>query len=196
MFAAITGLPGTVYDGTCLKRSGIWQFCSMPGPNLLFESGQYLLGDSAYTAQPHVVGAYKRWDVSQEREDFNICVAKCRVTNEHCIGVLKSRWHSLREIRVQLNEDKDHVWIVKWITVCAKLHNFVLSQNDPWSEDDVADQLPLQEDEVPSDAPPPGPRDSSRRTTTAISTALLREVVATAISHHRGIGTFASMGRQ
>lgn len=72
-----------------------------------------------------------------DKEDFNTCVAKCLVTNEHCIGVLKSWWHSLKEIRVQFNQKKDScVLMVRWVALCGKLHNYVMSQNDEWTVDD------------------------------------------------------------
>lgn len=83
----------------------------------------------------HLVCAYRRSDSNQLREDFNFCVAKARVTNEHCIGVLKSRWHSLRELLMQLKSDRDNTWLVRWIILCAKLHNYVLSRNDLWTEE-------------------------------------------------------------
>lgn len=54
--------------------------------NNLFGIEQYLLGDSRYISLPHLVCAFKRSDFHRDT-----CVAKYRVTNEHCIEVLKAR---------------------------------------------------------------------------------------------------------
>jgi DDE superfamily endonuclease len=69
-------------------------------------------------------------ETSKDREDFNTCVAKARVTNKHCIGVLKSRWHSLKEMCIQLKTNKEKEFLVRWIVLCAKLRNFVITHND------------------------------------------------------------------
>ncbi|CAM6082673.1 unnamed protein product [Calypogeia fissa] len=128
-----TGMPGSCSDITCYKRSSLYK---QQNTHRLFSRAQYILGDSGYYPMEHMVAAYKRCESNADREAFNMCVAKCRVTNEHCIGVLKSRWHSLREMRVQLKSKEEHVWVVRWIVMCARLHNFVLSQNDIWTEQD------------------------------------------------------------
>lgn len=57
------GLPVTVYETTCLKRCALWGYITSVGANALFQSGEYLLGDSAYTSQPHLVGAQWRADI-------------------------------------------------------------------------------------------------------------------------------------
>lgn len=142
-----------------------------------------------------MIGAFRN-SSSREREDFNICVAKCRVTNEHCIGVLKSRWYSLRELRTQLNQKKDSVRLVQWILLCAKLHNFVMDQNDFWTDEDATEENTVQEEHVPDEPQLQMPRNATRRDTTAASIALHAEVVAHAIAHHRSVGTFANLGRE
>jgi hypothetical protein len=126
-------MPGSCADITCWKKSSLFR---KQNNGQLFGRSQYILGDSGYQSQHHLVASFKRSETAQEKEEFNKCVAKCRVTNEHCIGVLKSRWHSLREMRVQLNEKEDSAWMIRWIVLCARLHNYVLSQSDVWTEDD------------------------------------------------------------
>lgn len=39
------------------------------------------------------------------------------------------------------------VWIVRWITLCAYLHNFVIEQNDEWTAEDADDDIPIGDDE-------------------------------------------------
>lgn len=79
----------------------------MLGKNANIEEGQYILGDSGYNPHPHLVCSYRMGTCGNTAEnvaraDFNHYVAKACYINEHCIGILKARWHSLKEIRTQL----------------------------------------------------------------------------------------------
>lgn len=147
-FLVFAGMPGSCGDNTCFERTSV---CRRQNDGSLFGRDQYLLADSGYDAMPHVVASYKRIDTSAHREKFNFCVAKCRVLSEHCIGILKSRWHSLREIRIQLKTDKDHQWMCRWITMCARLHNYVMSVHDVWTDEDgVLIPEPESDEESPT----------------------------------------------
>lgn len=129
------GFPGTVSDIVCIQGSPLWQFREDPRT---FSDGEYLLGDSGYPGLPRIVPAFKYSTAARDHdmEDFNFCVAKTRVSNEHCIGILKSRWHSLKEIKTQLKGPRTAAWIVKQIECCVMLHNFVYDLNDEWQDDD------------------------------------------------------------
>lgn len=131
-------------DLTCLRKSPLWSKLVQVHGNS-FDGGQYLLGDSNYIAIPHLVCSFKfQVDIDSNKEAFNMCVAKARVTNEHCIDVLKSRWHSLKEIQSQLKYKSDNGWTVHWINVCAMLHNYVMSMHDDWTDQDQAIILDAQ----------------------------------------------------
>lgn len=98
-------------------------------------AGEYLIGDSAYNCSSTVVASYKGDAADVDRnEDFNWCVAKARVRNEHCIGVMKRRWASLNEIRIELNGENDIGYVLDWIVVCAILHNMLASLGDQWDK--------------------------------------------------------------
>lgn len=81
--------------------------------------------------------------------------------------------------------------------MAARLHNFVIGQNDPWTDEDAADDAPLPNEAPPAQDPIPdaGPQ-SSRRDTTASASHLLDTVMEHAIAHNRAAGTFAAMGRE
>jgi hypothetical protein len=49
-----------------------------------------------------------------------------RVRSEHCMGMLKGRWQSLRGLRVKINSKTEHVAACRWITVAIILHNLVI----------------------------------------------------------------------
>ncbi|PLW51107.1 hypothetical protein PCASD_02455 [Puccinia coronata f. sp. avenae] len=69
-----------------------------------------------------------------ENTEFNYCLAKARVRNEHTIGILKNRWSSLHEIRLHLYERPHMKWHIKWIYCCIILHNMLAKLGDSWEE--------------------------------------------------------------
>lgn len=100
-----------------------------------FLTGEYLLGDSAYALTGTVIPSYKCPAANIQRNaEFNYCVAKARVRNEHCIGILKGRWSSLRELRLQLINKEDMQHIIDWSVCCAILHNMLADLGDQWTE--------------------------------------------------------------
>ncbi|KAL3692539.1 hypothetical protein R1sor_006190 [Riccia sorocarpa] len=121
------------HDLTCLRLSGLWRRLDSAH---LFDCGQYLLGDSGYVPLERLVCSYKRTGGDMDKVSFNSCIAHARVGNEHCIGILKTRWHSLKEIRTQLRNARDNAYVIRWIMCSIILHNFLIWRNDDWSDED------------------------------------------------------------
>lgn len=136
-------------------------------------------------ALSHLVPTFKRLDTNASKEDFNTCVAKCWVVNEHCIGVLKSRWHSLKNLRTQLNYKKDNAWIIQWINLCAKLHNYVLTMKD--DSMDLDDNIDLKSKDPPLGPPPVS---ISRAGQVVVGIAILCRVMDEALELNRRPGGF------
>ena len=67
------------------------------------------------------------------RRKFNKKVANIRVRVEHCIGILKARFQSLKSLRLKIKNKKDLHRCIYWIRVCCVLHNFLLL--DPVEEE-------------------------------------------------------------
>ncbi|KAL3679715.1 hypothetical protein R1sor_022671 [Riccia sorocarpa] len=95
-----------------------------------------------------------------DKVSFNTCIAHARVGNEHCIGILKARLHSLKEIRTQLRNARENAYVIRWIRCCIILHNFLIWRNDEWSDEDHPIELERDADIRP---PPEGIRDVNRR---------------------------------
>ncbi|KNF01695.1 hypothetical protein PSTG_05122 [Puccinia striiformis f. sp. tritici PST-78] len=72
--------------------------------------------------------------------EFNYCVAKARVRNEHTIGILKARWSSLREMRLHLYIRRHMREVVSWLYSCVVLHNMLAQLGDQWQELESEDQ--------------------------------------------------------
>ncbi|KAL3689034.1 hypothetical protein R1sor_015343 [Riccia sorocarpa] len=130
-----SGLPGSVQDVTTARRSSLWKFLGRER-SAVFGREEYLLGDSGYVPMAHLVPAFRLSGTDRDKADFNNCLAHARVVNEHCIGVLKSRWHSLKQIRTQLKCRAENQIVIKWVKCCAILHNFMICARDDWTSAD------------------------------------------------------------
>ncbi|KAE9355365.1 hypothetical protein PR003_g2898 [Phytophthora rubi] len=133
IIALYSGWPGSCADSTVNREMAL----SKDGyKRQFFSEGQYLLADSAYPADKTyntLDPAYKKYQAGTDNEAFNTCVAHVRVVNEHTIGVLKSRWSSLRELRVQIKIKEDIERVLRWINACVVLHNLPIEIADDWS---------------------------------------------------------------
>ncbi|KAL3693539.1 hypothetical protein R1sor_007190 [Riccia sorocarpa] len=112
-----------------------------------------------YIPLDRLVCSYKRTADDMDKVDLNTCVVHARVGNEHCIGILKARWHSLKEIRTQLRNPAENAYVIRWMRCCIILHNFLIWRRDEWSEDDHPIEVEREDDLGP---PPQGARLCSR----------------------------------
>lgn len=103
---------------------------------------KYILADSAYRVSNTCVSTYKGAAAVLERNtEFNLYVAQARVRNEHTIGILKSRFGSLREMRLRLDSKEDMEPYIDWIRCCVLLHNMLAQLGDAWDEE-FAEEIP------------------------------------------------------
>ncbi|KNE90635.1 hypothetical protein PSTG_15953 [Puccinia striiformis f. sp. tritici PST-78] len=140
----MAGWPGTCGDSMVFKSMKLHSEAER-----FFDPGQYLLADSAYALSMTTIPAYKSPASNiQANGEFNYCLAKSRVRNEHTIGILKGRWASLQQLRLCLNERKHMTEIIRWINCCIVLHNMLAHLGDAWDEmdesalNDVGDPAP------------------------------------------------------
>ena len=72
---------------------------------------------------------------------FNRRLSNTRVRVEHCIGILKARFQSLRELRIRVCNADDVQFCIKWLRCCCVLHNMLLSDeaDDEWLDGDSMD---------------------------------------------------------
>ncbi|PLW26939.1 hypothetical protein PCANC_24556 [Puccinia coronata f. sp. avenae] len=104
-------------------------------PAGFFDQGQYLLADLAYKLSQTVVPAYKAPAAYQQaNSEFNFHLAKSRVRNEHCISILKSRFASLKEMRLHLYLNHHMDGYINWIYACMILHNMLAKLSDSWED--------------------------------------------------------------
>lgn len=110
-------------------------------PDRYFGAQEYILADSAYKASRSVVPAYKENDPNSPvpfdlRRRFNKELSRMRVTIEHTIGMLKSRFASLRGLRHLVGNKRTFSLMLLHIRACVVLHNMLVGQNDDTYWDD------------------------------------------------------------
>ncbi|MBW0573764.1 hypothetical protein O181_113479 [Austropuccinia psidii MF-1] len=122
-------------------------------PHTSFDIGRYLLANSAYPLNEHLIPEYRAPAANVLiNASFNYCFAKPRVHNEHPIGILKGHWASLRAMQLHLNRHEDIQPYMEWIKSCCILHNMLSQIEDLWMEldNEVPQEFPRRH---PNDAP-------------------------------------------
>jgi DDE superfamily endonuclease len=126
-----TGLPGCFHDQRVYDNTPLAQ-----RPEEFFSPGQYLLADAGYAPRRHVIPAFKRRggrELHPNERAFNDELSRICIRVEHCFGMLKGRFSSLRRLRMLIQDERD-VWrCARWIYACVILHNLLLG--DPVDED-------------------------------------------------------------
>ena len=121
------GYPASVHDSRCFEES---KFCQHSDDFL--DRGEYVLADSAYTLSDITITPFKKpASLAPDNAAFNKVLSSIRVRVEHCIGLLKGRFQSLRGMRQRIAGKKSAREVVLWVKACAILHNMIL-EVDPW----------------------------------------------------------------
>ncbi|KAE9388171.1 hypothetical protein BT96DRAFT_836679, partial [Gymnopus androsaceus JB14] len=58
---------------------------------------------------------------------FNNHVSMVRIRSEHAIGFLKGRFQSLKDLRVNISDEKSHKFATYWGLACILVHNFAMT---------------------------------------------------------------------
>ena len=124
------GWPGTTHDNRVFKNSKVYKEWRS-----YFNRNEHLIGDSAYSSCRIMVQTFKKHkgssSLSYEKEFFNTKIAKVRIKSKHCIGILKGRFPSMKQINVWIHKGNPEVkQIVGLVTACSVLHNILLQCND------------------------------------------------------------------
>ncbi|MBW0560666.1 hypothetical protein O181_100381 [Austropuccinia psidii MF-1] len=129
------------------QKRTIALFCDWPGScadsTLYKKLGLYTQPYDFFAAGNHCIPCFKGpvMDNIFNRQ-FNRDIAHSRVQIEHCIGIMKGGWGSLKNLCLACYKRRHMIYINKWIYSCAVLHNFLLNVEDQW-------ELPFDEEDLP-----------------------------------------------
>jgi hypothetical protein len=126
----VAGWPGSTHDNRVFRNSKLFS-----NREEYFSFREYLLGDSAYSSSSVMVQSFKRHAacavLPADKELFNTYLARLRIKSEHCIGMLKGRFGSLKRNNIQLKEGKKEVKeLVELIGACMVMHNLLIDYDD------------------------------------------------------------------
>ncbi|KAF7323379.1 DDE Tnp4 domain-containing protein [Mycena chlorophos] len=116
------GHTGSTHDATAWMGTRMYQqLDTLLGP------GEFVWGDSAYPISRWLTAPFKSPESNDpDNTKFNNHVSYVRVRSEHCIGFLKGRLQSLKSLRLGIESEADHRYVVQWIIACVTVHNFAL----------------------------------------------------------------------
>jgi hypothetical protein len=139
------GWPGSVYDATVFGQSDLFQ-----NPEAYFSLMEYLIADSGYCGTWFICTPYRQPAASiPHNEVFNTLFSSARQVIEHLNGILKNRFGSLKNVRIEIKQRKDFQAFNDWILVCLILHNLLLSFNDEWHDEEAPEE---EDNAAPVDA--------------------------------------------
>lgn len=123
-----SGHTGNAHDSRVFRGSELYK-----NTFRYFQEDEYILADSAYTSSLTVVPVYKKpsgGELSRDKNKFNYYHSSARVKAEHCIGMLKGRFQSLKGLHIPIAMSDDIKLINAWILTCVILHNYLISEKD------------------------------------------------------------------
>jgi hypothetical protein len=138
---------------------------------------------SAYPLTETTIVPYKHSSahLSPDKRTFNHRLSGLHVSVEHCIGHLKARFPSLRELLPRIRRKGDVALCMKWIGSCVVLYNLLL---DP--DDDIEPRWEMPNDDGShEDEEEIAERDVGRESEGKKKrNAMMREVVAEERDYH------------
>lgn len=126
---------GATHDSFIWRNSAVDQYLRTLAPN----ERCWLIGDSGYPLQQHLITPYRQPNNQMEIE-FNRAHRRARNCVERCIGLLKIRFRCLLKER---SARYNPAFVCKLIKVCAALHNICIDGNVPLLPYDM--EIPVED---------------------------------------------------
>jgi hypothetical protein len=83
-----------------------------------------------------------------------------RIRSEYAVGFLKGRFQSLRGLRQQIKNERDHLRALEWVRTCLVIHTLIHdiesdsnSMDEDWQEELIAAGVPSDSETSDNDAP-------------------------------------------
>jgi len=118
------GHTGSAHDSYAFQSTRIAK-----NPSAFLGPSDWIWVDSAYPIRRWCIPPFrkpKNGELTQSQRRFNYRLSTVRVRAEHAIGLLKGRFQSLRELRIQIGSHHLHKWAILWVCCCVILHNLII----------------------------------------------------------------------
>lgn len=118
------GHTGSTHDSYAFQETRLFK-----EHETILRADEWVWADSAYPATRWCVPPFKKpsgGELTRSQKSFNYHLSRIRIRSEHTIGLLKGRFQSLRELRIQISSRKRHLWAIIWIRCCIILHNLII----------------------------------------------------------------------
>lgn len=146
----VVGHPGSWHDARIYRNSSLCLHKEQ-----YFSSHQWIAGDSAYPLSTTVITPYRsnaRQLDMNSRIAFNLRHSKYRVRVEHCFGLLKERFCSLKQLRMRLADKKSHKLCCDWFLICCILHNILIDDSSSLDDKNLFQETTVQDSSDPEDS--------------------------------------------
>ncbi|KDN34026.1 hypothetical protein RSAG8_12887, partial [Rhizoctonia solani AG-8 WAC10335] len=120
------GCTGSAHDALAFRSTAAYRY-----PDYIFQGDEFAWTDSAYTVSYRTIPVHKApANLDPWVRIFDKAVSRLRARSEHCNGLLKGRWQSLRGLRISINRRRDHLAAMRWVSACIILHNICVEQQE------------------------------------------------------------------
>ncbi|KAJ8502842.1 hypothetical protein ONZ45_g11386 [Pleurotus djamor] len=134
------GYTGSTHDSTAWEGTAL---ASNPQDHLA--PAEWVWADSAYPISSWVVAPYKRPERDlPENTVFNNHVSILRIRSEHAIGFLKGRFHSLKNLRLRVDNKEGHIIATYWVAACIGIHSFAMQCEEEERKNDEGYHSPTE----------------------------------------------------
>lgn len=142
----VTGYSGSTHDSKMLKNCSLYK-----EPSQFFSGQEWIAGDSAYPLSNTIITPYRsnaQHLDAIKRKQFNLQHSKFRVRVEHCFGILKGRFNSLKELRMRIHNEESQTFCNDWVLVCCILHNILIDSTDIEQFEEVSQNQSAVEEQL------------------------------------------------
>jgi hypothetical protein len=95
-----------------------------------------------------VIAPFKRPECDlPDNEVFNNHVSILRIWSQHAIGFLKGQFHSLKNLRLDIKDDKTHKIATYWVAACISIHSFAMQceAEEKAAQEDLNDEFSYED---------------------------------------------------
>ncbi|KAA8899044.1 hypothetical protein TRICI_006412 [Trichomonascus ciferrii] len=127
------GPPGAVHDSRAYRQTPLYH-----KSNDYFSEGEFLIGDSGYSVNRHLITPFSRrggYSPTDAEAKYNKFISQKRIEVERTFGKLQQRFNIMEEFPCRIRGRpaqmaRDMLWICDLSMIIINLHNYLLDSQD------------------------------------------------------------------